>query len=107
MSSSSDTADREILLTRTFDAPRELVWSAMTDPKHVVHWWGPRGFTITTHSRDLKTGGHWHYTMHGPDGVDYINKTHYLEVRAENQSTYFCYFSRHFVIISVNVLLFL
>jgi len=37
-----DTADREIVITRVFDAPRELVWQAMTDPKHVVHWWGPR-----------------------------------------------------------------
>src|SRR5690606_23667743 len=43
-------------------------------------WWGPRGFTITTHSKDLRTGGSWDYTMHGPDGTDYPNTTKYLEV---------------------------
>jgi len=42
---------------------------------------GPRGFSITTHSKDLRTGGHWNYTMHGPDGTNYPNKTQYLEVK--------------------------
>lgn len=70
----------EIAITRVYDAPVKAVWDAWTDPDQVGQWWGPRGFTITTHSRELNTGGHWHYTMHGPDGVDYINKTKYLEV---------------------------
>ncbi len=70
----------EIHITRIYDAPVKAVWEAWTDPKQVAQWWGPRGFTITTHSKDLKPGGHWHYTMHGPDGTDWPNKTKYFEV---------------------------
>jgi uncharacterized protein YndB with AHSA1/START domain len=70
----------ELRITRVYDAPVQVVWDAWTDPAQAAQWWGPRGFTITTHSKDLKPGGIWHYTMHGPDGVDYPNKTKYLEV---------------------------
>jgi uncharacterized protein YndB with AHSA1/START domain len=76
----SSEKSREIQITRLYDAPVETVWDAWTDPEQVAQWWGPRGFTLTTHSKDLRPGGIWHYTMHGPDGVDYPNKTHYLEV---------------------------
>jgi uncharacterized protein YndB with AHSA1/START domain len=70
----------EIEITRIYDAPVQAVWDAWTDPDQVAQWWGPRGFTLTTHSKDLRPGGHWSYTMHGPDGVDYPNRTHYFEV---------------------------
>jgi uncharacterized protein YndB with AHSA1/START domain len=70
----------EIRIIRLYDAPVQAVWDAWTDPDQVAQWWGPRGFTITTHSKDLRPGGSWHYTMHGPDGVDYPNKTQYFEV---------------------------
>jgi uncharacterized protein YndB with AHSA1/START domain len=70
----------ELKLIRVYDAPVRLVWDAWTDPAQVAQWWGPRGFTITTHSKDLRPGGHWAYTMHGPDGTDYENKTLYHEV---------------------------
>ena len=69
-----------IALARVYDAPLRAVWDAWTVEEEVAQWWGPRGFTLTTHSRDLRTGGHWHYTMHGPDGTDYENTTQYLEV---------------------------
>jgi uncharacterized protein YndB with AHSA1/START domain len=69
-----------ISLTRVYDAPLQAVWEAWTIPAEVAQWWGPRGFTITTHSHDLRTGGHWNYTMHGPDGTDYENTTQYLDV---------------------------
>jgi uncharacterized protein YndB with AHSA1/START domain len=69
-----------ITLTRVYEAPLHSVWEAWTIPEEVAQWWGPRGFTITTHSHDLRTGGHWHYTMHGPDGTDYENTTQYIEV---------------------------
>jgi uncharacterized protein YndB with AHSA1/START domain len=78
----------EIKITRIYDAPVKTVWDAWTDPKQAAHWWGPRGFTITTHSKDLKPGGIWHYTMHGPDGVDYPNKTKYLEVEKYSRLVY-------------------
>lgn len=70
----------ELKITRIYDAPVKAVWDAWTDPKQVAQWWGPRGFTLTTHSKDLRPGGSWVYTMHGPDGVDYPNKTLYYEV---------------------------
>jgi len=70
----------EIRISRIFNAPVKAVWDAWTDSEQVAVWWGPRGFTITTHSKDLKPGGYWKYTMHGPDGVEYANTTHYLEV---------------------------
>jgi uncharacterized protein YndB with AHSA1/START domain len=70
----------EIRIIRMFDAPVKTVWDAWTDPEQVAQWWGPRGFTLTTHSKDLRPGGSWRYTMHGPDGVDYPNKTQYLQI---------------------------
>ncbi|MBK6653367.1 SRPBCC family protein [Zoogloea sp.] len=69
-----------ISLTRIYDAPLQAVWDAWAIPEEVAQWWGPRGFTITTHGRDLRTGGYWHYTMHGPDGTEYENTTQYLEI---------------------------
>ena len=78
--SSSATADREIATTRVFDAPRDLVFDAWTDPEHVAQWWGPNGFTTTTHSMDVRPGGEWIFIMHGPDGTDYKNHIVYREV---------------------------
>ncbi len=77
---STSTSDREIVITRVFDAPRELVFDAFTDPEKVSQWWGPRGFTTTTHSMDVRPGGAWQFVMHGPDGVDYDNRIEYVEV---------------------------
>jgi len=78
----------EISLTRVYDAPVQAVWDAWTEPDQVAQWWGPRGFTLTTHSKDLRPGGHWSYTMHGPDGVDYQNKTLYHEVEPLTKLVY-------------------
>src|SRR5579862_8390387 len=79
-SSPASTADREILATRIFDAPRELVFEAWTDPKHVAQWWGPRGFTTTIHEMDVRPGGVWRLVMRGPNGVDYRNRIVFIEV---------------------------
>ena len=76
----STTADREIVLSRLLDAPRELVFAAWTDPKQVVQWWGPRGFTTTSHEMSVTPGGVWRFVMHGPDGRDYKNKIIFTEV---------------------------
>jgi uncharacterized protein YndB with AHSA1/START domain len=75
-----ENADREIFLSREFDAPRELVWEAMTNPKHVVHWWGPRGFTTTEGTMDFRVGGVWQHVMRGPDGVNYPNEKVFKEI---------------------------
>ena len=86
MSGKSKT--NEIKITRVYDAPVSAVWDAWTDPKQVAKWWGPRGFTITTHSKDLRPGGHWDYTMHGPDGTDWPNTTKYFEVEKNAKLVY-------------------
>jgi uncharacterized protein YndB with AHSA1/START domain len=64
--SASSRPFREITLTRVFDAPRELVWRAWTDPKHLAKWFGPQGFTIPKCSIDLRIGGELHITMQSP-----------------------------------------
>lgn len=81
VTSNSAAADREIVITRLVNAPRELVWKAFTDPKHVVHWWGPTGFTNTVHSIDVRPGGVWEFDMIGPDGTVYPNRIAYSEVK--------------------------
>ena len=77
---SAGTAEREIVLSREFDAPRELVWQAWTDPEHMPRWFGPNGFTTTMQSMDVRPGGTSRYIMHGPDGTDYPNRVVYQEV---------------------------
>ena len=64
-------ADREIVLTRMIDAPRELVFEAFTQVRHLSRWWGPEGFTTTTRSFTFRVGAEWDFVMHGPDGTDY------------------------------------
>lgn len=73
-------SERELLISRTIDAPRELVWEVWTNPDHIKEWWGPNGFTNTIHQMDVRPGGVWNYIMHGPDGTNYNNKSIYKEV---------------------------
>lgn len=73
-------SDREIVSTRVLDAPRERVFRAFSDPDHLARWWGPKGFRNTFHELDLRPGGFWRFTMHGPGGSDYENENVFLEV---------------------------
>jgi uncharacterized protein YndB with AHSA1/START domain len=73
-------ASNEISIKRIYNAPVKAVWQAWVDPAQVGEWWGPRGFTLTTHKKDVRVGGNWVYTMHGPDGTDYPNRTLFHEV---------------------------
>jgi uncharacterized protein YndB with AHSA1/START domain len=82
------TADREIVLSREFDAPRELVWRAYTDPAHIGNWWGPDGFTNTIYEMEVRPGGMWRFMMHGPDGTDWPNRITYREVTAPERLEY-------------------
>lgn len=84
----SKDKSKELKISRLYDAPLQSVWDAWTDPEQVAQWWGPRGFTLTTHSKDLRPGGTWVYTMHGPDGTDYPNATYYHEVRERELLVY-------------------
>lgn len=74
------SSDREIVMTRVFDAPRDFVFEVFTDPKHVPYWWGPKEFTTTVDEMDLRPGGIWRLTMRGPDGVDRKNKIVFVDV---------------------------
>jgi uncharacterized protein YndB with AHSA1/START domain len=71
---------KSIIATRVLDAPRDLVFAVWTDPNHLGHWWGPNGFTITTHSYDARPGGVWRFVMHGPDGRDFQNRITFDEI---------------------------
>jgi len=87
-SEATATADREIVVTRVFDAPRELVFEAWTDPTRVVQWWGPHGFTTTIQEMVVRPGGVWRFVMHGPDGTDYPNKVVFVEVSEPDRLVY-------------------
>jgi uncharacterized protein YndB with AHSA1/START domain len=75
-----NTTNREIITTRLINAPVELVWKAWTDSQHLENWWGPKGFTNTFHTFELKPGGFWELTMHGPDGANYPNTSQFVEI---------------------------
>ncbi len=85
---SAKNKPNELYLERIYDAPVKLVWDAWTDVNQAAKWWGPRGFTITTKSKDFRVGGKWIYTMHGPDGVDYPNITTYHEIEKYSRMVY-------------------
>jgi uncharacterized protein YndB with AHSA1/START domain len=78
--SNTNTSERELVMTRVINAPRDLVFNVWTDPKHIANWWGPNGFTNTIHEMDVRPGGNFLLTMHGPDGTDYPNKIVYDEI---------------------------
>lgn len=61
----------DLIISRTFAAPRALVWQTWTDPKHIMQWWGPAGFNNETCESDLRVGGRFHLEMRAPDGNVY------------------------------------
>lgn len=77
-----------ITITRVFDAPRELVYKAWTDPERLAQWWGPHGFTNPVCEVDLRPGGIWRIDMQGPDGTIYPNKGVYQEIVAPERLVY-------------------
>src|SRR5579871_4289780 len=76
----SATADREIVISRVIDAPRELVFEAFTAVRHLSRWWGPEGFTTTTRAFAFRVGGEWEFVLHGPDGTDYQEWISWTEI---------------------------
>ena len=75
-------AQRELVITRVFDAPRELVYRAWTNPEHIQRWFGPKGFSCTTHAIDMRVGGMWRFDMLAPDGTLYPNRMTFLQMKA-------------------------
>lgn len=74
MPASGQYGEATVTLTRVYDAPRELVWRAWTDPVHLAQWFGPRGFTSSVPELEVRVGGMLRIVMHGPDGNDYPMK---------------------------------
>jgi uncharacterized protein YndB with AHSA1/START domain len=72
--------DREIVIARTIDAPRQLVFEAFTDARHLSRWWGPDGFTTTTRAFAFREGGVWDFVMHGPDGSEFPSWISWREI---------------------------
>jgi uncharacterized protein YndB with AHSA1/START domain len=89
MSSTENT----ILLTRTFNAPRELVWKAWTTPELLARWWGPHGWSLSTNNMDFRPGGAWEYCMSGPNGEPSCGKAVYQEIVVPERIVYRDYFS--------------
>ena len=84
----NDLADREVVITRRFDAPPDVVWEAWTNPDRVVQWWGPDGFTTTNHEMNVCVGGVWSHTMHDPDGTDYPSRAVFVDVVRPRRISY-------------------
>jgi uncharacterized protein YndB with AHSA1/START domain len=75
-----DTKDRELVVSRTLNAPIEQVWESWTIAEKIAQWWGPEGFTNTIQKMDIRTGGEWELWMHGPEGTDFKNKSIFQEI---------------------------
>lgn len=75
-----EAADGALVITRVFDAPRELVFKAYTDPNLIPQWWGPRGYTTTVDKMDVRPGGVWRFVQRGPDGNEYAFNGVYREI---------------------------
>lgn len=80
MENKSSTHDRELLISRTLDAPVELVWEVWTKPEHIAQWWGPDGFTNTIHTMNVEPEGEWEFIMHAPNGANFKNRSIFKEV---------------------------
>jgi uncharacterized protein YndB with AHSA1/START domain len=72
--------ERDFVMERIFNAPREFVFKAFTDPEHVASWWAPFGFTIPVCKIDLRPGGIWHYCMRSPEGNEHWVRSIYREI---------------------------
>ena len=90
------TAIREMQITKTFKAAINLMWEVWTNPEHIVNWWGPNGFTNTIHKMDFQEGGEWKLTMHGPDGINYPNRSIFKEI-IPFKKIVFEHFNPHFI----------
>lgn len=76
----NDAADREFVHSRLIDAPPQRVFRAFADPRHLVRWWGPVGFSSTFEVFDFRPGGTWRFVLHGPDGKDYPIENIFREI---------------------------
>lgn len=93
MPTGNETLQRELVISRVLDAPRELVWKAFTDPAHMRQWWGPKGFKVIASIMDLRPGGTYHYGLQGADGNAMWGKLNYREIVAPERLVAVMHFS--------------
>jgi uncharacterized protein YndB with AHSA1/START domain len=87
---------REMRTTSMFKVPVDRMWEVWTNPEHLVNWWGPNGFTSTIHTMDLREGGAWHLTLHGPGGINFPNRSIFKEI-IPSEKIVFEHFNPHFI----------
>lgn len=85
--------ERALVITRVFDAPRELVWKAFTESDRLAQWWGPKGFTMLVRTLDFRPGGVFHYAMRAPDGQIMWGKFVYRDIQAPERMVFVNSFS--------------
>ncbi len=93
MTKNTANETERMVITRVFDAPRELVWKAWTDPKYVMQWWGPKGFTAPVCKIDFRVGGKFLCCMRAPDGAEGWNGGEYFEIVPFEKIVYSMYFA--------------
>ena len=98
----SSPAARSDARRHVIPAPPAAVYAAIADPDRVARWWGPQGFTNTIHRFELRPGGTWLLTMHGPDGQDYPNESRFLRVE-EGRAVELEHFSGHHFLLSIEL----
>lgn len=92
----NNTPDRELRITKNLSAPIHFVWEVWTKPEYIANWWGPNGFTNSIDVMEVKQGGEWRFTMHGPDGKNYPNRSVYLEI-VDHKKIVFQHFNPNFI----------
>jgi len=89
----AEARSEDFVISRVFDAPRELVWKCFTDPEHLKQWWGPKGVIVTTAKMDLRPGGTFHYRMERDDGTEMWGKMVYREITPRDRIVFINSFS--------------
>jgi uncharacterized protein YndB with AHSA1/START domain len=89
----SNVEEGQLVITRVFDAPRELVFKVWTEAEHLKHWWGPKGFSINVSKLELRPGGIFHYSMRTNDGHEMWGKFVYKEIAAPEKLVFINSFS--------------
>ena len=93
MTEASANETERLVITRVFDAPRELVWKAWTEPAFVMQWWGPKGFTSPFCKMDFRVGGKFLCCMKSPEGQEFWNGGEYHEIVLHEKIVSSMYFS--------------
>jgi uncharacterized protein YndB with AHSA1/START domain len=93
MNTPTQTKAPDFAISRVLDAPREMVWSAFTDPERMKHWWGPKGFTVIASKMDLRPGGTYHYGLKAPDGTPMWGKFVFREIVPPTRMVFISSFS--------------